>query len=342
MRPESLPYCSAHLLIASPRGRGLRGRSSRKSSRQEQRGVNVVPAVPVSPTAERRIALVIGNSAYMESPLANPVNDATDTTNALQQMGFAVAPLLNADLRRMRDAVDTSASNCVRECSGSSISLGMGCRSTGKITSCRLGHVSSETRTSSLKPWMCGESSAPWKRPRMASISSSWMLAAIIPLPGASPVVSAGARCDAGDHRFAHCVCDRSRVGCSRWRGPQWCVYVPSAPQHAHSWFADRAGVQKCSYWGDARNREQADSLGIIVPDRAYHVYPCRREPRTGADKPITGDAGSGGDLFPSSPRRRQPRIVGNDGAEMVLVPAGEFSHGERCGRDRPLAAGLA
>src|SRR5258708_426402 len=80
---------------------------NRKPGRQEQRGVNVVPAVPMPPTAERRTALVIGNSAYAESPLANPVNDATDIANALQQMGFAVTPLLNADRRRMRDAIET-------------------------------------------------------------------------------------------------------------------------------------------------------------------------------------------------------------------------------------------
>jgi formylglycine-generating enzyme required for sulfatase activity len=80
---------------------------SRKSGRQEQRGVNVVPTVPAPPTAERRIALVIGNSSYAASPLANPVNDAIDIATALQQMGFAVTPLLNADLRRMRDGIET-------------------------------------------------------------------------------------------------------------------------------------------------------------------------------------------------------------------------------------------
>ena len=37
----------------------------------------------------------------------NPVNDATDMASALQQMGFAVTPLLDADLRRMRDAIET-------------------------------------------------------------------------------------------------------------------------------------------------------------------------------------------------------------------------------------------
>src|SRR5262249_34271458 len=78
-----------------------------KSGKQEPRGVNVGPTVPAPPTVERRTALVIGNSSYAEGPLANPVNDATDMANALQQMGFAVTPLLNADLRRMREAIET-------------------------------------------------------------------------------------------------------------------------------------------------------------------------------------------------------------------------------------------
>ncbi len=80
---------------------------SRKSGRQEPRGGTVASAVSVPPTAERRTAVVIGNSFYAEGPLANPVNDATDMANALQQMGFAVTPLLNADLLRMRDAIET-------------------------------------------------------------------------------------------------------------------------------------------------------------------------------------------------------------------------------------------
>src|SRR5262249_51360612 len=80
---------------------------SRKSGRQEQWGVTVVPAAPAPHTAERRAALVIGNSAYAEGPLANPVNDATDMASALQQMGFAGTLLRDAELRRMRDAIET-------------------------------------------------------------------------------------------------------------------------------------------------------------------------------------------------------------------------------------------
>ena len=39
---------------------------------------------------ERRVALVIGNSAYKDSPLLNPVNDARAMANALRNLGFEV------------------------------------------------------------------------------------------------------------------------------------------------------------------------------------------------------------------------------------------------------------
>lgn len=51
----------------------------------------------VAASAERRVALVIGNSAYETvSPLGNPVNDASDIAIALEGLGFEV--LLGTDL----------------------------------------------------------------------------------------------------------------------------------------------------------------------------------------------------------------------------------------------------
>jgi len=83
------------------------GAQRSKSDSQKQRDVPGEPATSTLPPAERRTALVIGNSAYAEGPLANPVNDATDMASALQKMGFAVTLLRDADLRRMRDAIET-------------------------------------------------------------------------------------------------------------------------------------------------------------------------------------------------------------------------------------------
>jgi uncharacterized caspase-like protein len=54
---------------------------------------------------EQRLALVIGNSAYRNVPLRNPVNDANDMTAALKELGFKVIHLENADQRKMEYAI---------------------------------------------------------------------------------------------------------------------------------------------------------------------------------------------------------------------------------------------
>lgn len=51
-------------------------------------GATVLPAL--AQTGERRIALVIGNSAYRSAPLKNPVNDAQAVAASLKQLGFEV------------------------------------------------------------------------------------------------------------------------------------------------------------------------------------------------------------------------------------------------------------
>jgi hypothetical protein len=59
----------------------------------QERGLGVTRVA-----AERRIALVIGNSAYETAPLKNPANDAQDMTRALRELGFDVTA--EANLRR--------------------------------------------------------------------------------------------------------------------------------------------------------------------------------------------------------------------------------------------------
>ena len=49
-------------------------------------GLLVTGAAP----AEPRTALVIGNAAYADKPLPNPVNAARDMAKALEGMGFTV------------------------------------------------------------------------------------------------------------------------------------------------------------------------------------------------------------------------------------------------------------
>ena len=55
--------------------------------------------------AESRIALVIGNEAYKDSPLANPVNDAKAVSAALRAAGFEVIERHNQGAVEMRRAI---------------------------------------------------------------------------------------------------------------------------------------------------------------------------------------------------------------------------------------------
>ncbi len=54
---------------------------------------------------ESRVALVIGNGAYAERPLASATNDALAMTRALKASGFQVIQRLDADKRGMTDAI---------------------------------------------------------------------------------------------------------------------------------------------------------------------------------------------------------------------------------------------
>ena len=64
----------------------------------------IAPVKP-APAGERRVALVIGNSAYKSSPLRNPVKDARAMSKALAATGFKVTILEDASETAMRRAI---------------------------------------------------------------------------------------------------------------------------------------------------------------------------------------------------------------------------------------------
>jgi uncharacterized caspase-like protein len=75
-------------------------------------GVSVSPAAAAKPnspapavTAERRIALIIGNSNYRVGPLKNPGNDARAVADALRQIGFEVTVRENLGMRALVEAM---------------------------------------------------------------------------------------------------------------------------------------------------------------------------------------------------------------------------------------------
>jgi hypothetical protein len=66
-------------------------------------GLLLMLALPAS--GNQRIALVIGNNAYPEAPLFNPVNDADAVSRALAELGFEVVKATDADLAGMQRAL---------------------------------------------------------------------------------------------------------------------------------------------------------------------------------------------------------------------------------------------
>ena len=68
---------------------------------QAQRGISVSTIRP----SARRVALVIGNAGYKNSPLRNPVNDARLMASTLRDLGFEVYKGENLSLRNMKKKV---------------------------------------------------------------------------------------------------------------------------------------------------------------------------------------------------------------------------------------------
>ncbi len=75
--------------------------SSPVKQEQEERNKTLLTA-----QRQKKIALVIGNGAYPEHRLSNPVNDATDVARALRDLGFNVILRKDLKLEAMEDALE--------------------------------------------------------------------------------------------------------------------------------------------------------------------------------------------------------------------------------------------
>ena len=67
-----------------------------------QQDRNLKLAGPTPSKAEQRVALIIGNGAYAQGSLANPVNDARDMAAALRSVGFEVLSGENVNQTQMK------------------------------------------------------------------------------------------------------------------------------------------------------------------------------------------------------------------------------------------------
>jgi len=79
-----------------------------------------------------RIALIIGNDAYSEAPLQNPVNDARAMSARLTSLGFQVITVVNADREAMEHAILDFASRLQSDSTGLFYYAGHGIQSRGR------------------------------------------------------------------------------------------------------------------------------------------------------------------------------------------------------------------
>jgi uncharacterized caspase-like protein len=77
------------------------GNGTAKALAAGERNLQVQQGAAVQFNNNQRIALVIGNAAYKDAPLTNPVNDARAIVLALKESGFSVIARENIDQRGM-------------------------------------------------------------------------------------------------------------------------------------------------------------------------------------------------------------------------------------------------
>jgi hypothetical protein len=93
------PVVTAQPLSQSAQKIEVSGKTSSEGS------LSSIPASLSSTAYEHRYALVIGNSAYSESPLRNPANDAKVIASELKALNFDVMAYVNVDKVKMKELI---------------------------------------------------------------------------------------------------------------------------------------------------------------------------------------------------------------------------------------------
>jgi hypothetical protein len=118
LTPQETPPAAATVLTpATPTTRPQRPAVSPGQRPPSGAPTSSGSAAALAPSPHRR-ALLIGNAAYIESPLRNPVNDATDLAALLRRLGFEVTLHRDADKPTMEQAIDRFAQGVPRGSAG--------------------------------------------------------------------------------------------------------------------------------------------------------------------------------------------------------------------------------
>jgi formylglycine-generating enzyme required for sulfatase activity len=306
---------------------------------QEERKLNVV-APPAVPVAQNRWALVIGNSAYGADigPLPNPVNDATDMAATLQSLGFQVTRVLNATRQQMEEALAAFRRQLRPGDVGLFYFAGHGAQVEGtnylipigadveKAATAKAESVSAEQVLASMTAAGTALNILILDACRNNPFLSRWPVQ--VP-PGLAPMQAARGSF------IAYATAPGAVAADGGGRNGTYTKHLLrylTTPDLLVEQMFKRVRVAVEEETGGTQTPWEASSL---QGDFSFYPSAAARPGLTlGQERPGQQQTGtSGADVAAATPSGlRQPElaptVVGKDGAEMVLVPAGEFIMG--------------
>jgi formylglycine-generating enzyme required for sulfatase activity len=311
---------------------------------QEGRGLGVVPAVGAA--APGRTALVIGNAAYSDDigPLKNPGNDATDMAATLRQLGFVVTLVKDANHQRMAEAIEDFSRQLRPRSVGVFYYAGHGAQVGGRNYLIPLG---ARITTEAAVPYQAV--AAEEVLARMDGAGQGQSLNVIIldacrnapfmrgwrsPLRGLAPMQATGGSLVAYATSPGAVAADGTGRNGTYTRHLLHFMTEPNLPVEL-MFKQVRSAVEQ-----ETNGQQIPWELSSLRENFSFHPgasgttsTPVVSTPAVATPPPSPSPSTSGGTqvavgVYPPQPQAPLATIVGNDGAEMVLVPAGEFIMG--------------
>ena len=104
----SIKYPAGNSSISSPDRSNIAATLSPqvKTAVQAQQTTIEPKNTSLSSSSQPRIALVVGNASYLQAPLDNPANDASDMASTLQNLGFKVISAIDVNQQQLEESIN--------------------------------------------------------------------------------------------------------------------------------------------------------------------------------------------------------------------------------------------
>lgn len=248
----------------------------------------VTPAVRTDPLVqmrkEPRKALVIGNAAYKDAPLKNPVNDARAMTAMLRRLGFDVIARENVTRDQLGQAIVEFAGRLDSTSAGLLFYAGHGIQSRGRNY---LIPVDAALNTESDLRYQAVDVTGLIEEFELAKTRVGFVILDACRnnpferrMRGAAPVTGLAAIDAARGLMIAYATAPGSVAADGEGDNGTYTTALLKGARAARP--QGRGSLQACAHRGRRHDRQQADAMGVLLPDRRLHLQ-SRCERRGGA-----------------------------------------------------------